>query len=189
MENVKYGLLNQTQEILNCLNFNTGVLDSNQIFLINSAVGNYCGEAVFCDNVQHGALSRITSTVNDSNTLCPNFWDKYSEIKVEMVTLDSFLEKHPDVHPSFVKIDVEGAGAMVLKGAISMLHQYKPMFNCEFHSLDEEREMNKLLEDADYKGIIFHSDGSMSLCCPGNSGGNYIHASDPRISHLNLRME
>jgi FkbM family methyltransferase len=169
------------------LEINSQALNSERICLINSAVGERNGEVTFCHNINHGALSQTASSLaatNDKNTY---YWNNYTVIKVKMITLDSFLKDHPDVHPTFVKIDVEGYGAMVLKGAENMLKQYKPALNCEFHSPNEKAEVSQILEKAGYWGTVHHDDGSLSWCAPGDAERNFVHPSDPRLAKINLK--
>lgn len=174
----------------NLLEINSRVLGSDRIYLFNSAVGNYDGEAVFADNLDHGGLSRIATTVSASRR--PGFWSKTTEVKVKMITLDTFLDSHPDVCPTFVKIDVEGAGALVLRGAKNMLNRYKPVISCEFHSSgedDEQTGISQIVKETGYRGIIFPSieDEGFCWCAPEDSKGTFIHPSDPRLERLNVR--
>jgi len=169
------------------LEINSRALGSDQIYLFNSSVGNYDGETVFADNLDHGGLSRIAATISASRR--PSCWSKCTEIKVKMITLDTFLNNHPDVCPTFVKIDVEGAGALVLRGAKNMLEQYKPVISCEFHSSgedDEQMGISQIMEETGYRGIIFSGDGRFCLCATKDSKGTFIHPSDSRLGRLNV---
>ena len=168
------------------LEANVRTLASDRITLVDSAVGDFDGEAVFCDNINHGALSRLASTLTVSNDRWPMYWKRYSEIKVRIMRLDTFIADHPEIHPTLVKIDVEGAGAAVLTGAGELLGRYKPAVNCEFHGAEEQEGVTRILAEAGYRRVVFHEDGDVSCCPPDGSGGNFVHPSDPRMERLGL---
>lgn len=167
------------------LEINSRALASNSIFVFNNAVGNYNGEIIFSDNLEHGGLSRIAATFSNPHR-SDDLWDKCTEVKAKIVTLDTFLGNHQDACPSFVKIDVEGAGALVLEGARNMLKQYRPVISSEFHTSDEREGMCQILEEAEYRGIVFHEDGTLCWCDAKDSKGTFIHPHDPRVVRLNL---
>jgi FkbM family methyltransferase len=52
----------------------------------------------------------------------------------ELVATGRFDDLLPDVRPSFVKIDVEGAEPRVLRGAAAMLAAARPLVLCELHN-------------------------------------------------------
>lgn len=68
-------------------------------------------------------------------------------IQVPVVTLDSLLEKH--AAPTVVKIDVEGAEALVLQGASRLLSEVRPLLYCEA-KLANQMEVTNLLHQAGY---------------------------------------
>ncbi|MFQ5805930.1 MAG: FkbM family methyltransferase [Phycisphaerae bacterium] len=172
------------------LEINSQPLGPNRVTLVNSAVGNYDGEAVFAENLWHPALSRLASRVTKSGR-SSLYWQQHAEIKVKMLKLDTFLQDHPDLRPTFVKLDVEGMAVAVLEGAAHMLQRYKPVITCEFHWPDERAGVTRILGEAGYQAVVFHDDGRLSLCAPdqlaSRSDGNFVHPSDPRIPDLNLR--
>jgi FkbM family methyltransferase len=68
-------------------------------------------------------------------------------IDVSLVTLDSLLDYG---HPSFVKIDIEGAEVQALPEARRLLQEH-PMILCETHGEEARRDVPRLLQDHDYK--------------------------------------
>ncbi|MBC8552102.1 MAG: FkbM family methyltransferase [Nitrospira sp.] len=165
------------------LKMNCKVLASENIYPVNSAVGDYNGEAVFFDNTNFGSLSRFAPAMK-SNYDKTNEWSNYTKVDVQMITLDTFFDRKNNFSPTFVKIDVEGSGGQVLSGMKHILSQYKPLIICEFHSPEEVKSMKQILEDSGYHGIAFNGYGGMELCTVENSEGEFVHPENPRFKLL-----
>lgn len=165
------------------LEINSRALGSDRIVLIAAAVGDRDGQATFCDNVYHGALSRLSTTRPTTNDRWSLYWKEYREIKVEMIALDTFVQRHPEVRPTFVKIDVEGSGAMVVRGAGELLRRHRPAIGCEFHSSNERTEVTNYLDEAGYRGIRFENDGR-AFWCDLDQAAYFLHPNDPRAADL-----
>jgi len=133
------------------------------VHVIASAVGNETGQIQFEDNLNHGALSRIhrfTATPENERS----FWTQTNHVKVDVVTLDRFCAEHSDTAPTFVKLDVEGAGHLVLQGATAVLNRHKPAWSCSFHSPEERNGIIQSLSSHGYRGIQLTPGGSLSWC-------------------------
>lgn len=70
--------------------------------------------------------------------------------QVESFNLDSFSEQNK-ITPNIIKIDVEGAEMLVLKGAINILKQYKPRIFLSTHSVELEKECLDFLKSLGYQ--------------------------------------
>ncbi len=84
--------------------------------------------------------------------------DGAETIRVPVVTLDHVAANNPP--PDIVKIDVEGAEALVFAGAASLLKDCRPIIL--FESFEGLKDVNAILVDADYQ--IFNGedpDGSV----------------------------
>ena len=106
-----------------------------------------------------------------------------------MLRLDSFMAGHPAIKPTFIKIDVEGAGAMVLEGARETIQRHQPLINAEFHSPEERNGMIAQLEQAGYRGIRFAERSGPTWCKPAEtpeSAGHFLHPADPRVTDLTI---
>lgn len=57
--------------------------------------------------------------------------DTGSNVKVQMVSLDSFVNEHNIEKMDFVKCDIEGAEMLFFKGAVGVLSKNKPVIICE----------------------------------------------------------
>jgi FkbM family methyltransferase len=74
----------------------------------------------------------------------------YSTVDVESCTLDSFIFERGNLIPQLIKIDVEGAEELVLKGALKTLEVYKPTMVIEIHGPQNALKTWKLLQGTDY---------------------------------------
>jgi hypothetical protein len=79
----------------------------------------------------------------------------------EYTTLDDYFS--PDDQLSFIKIDVEGAEASLLKGSQRILQIKKPakVAICTYHRAEDESEFNSLLKNYGFK--TSHSEGFVLL--------------------------
>ncbi len=75
----------------------------------------------------------------------------YSTVDVESRTLDSFVFERGNPFPQLIKIDVEGAEALVLKGALRTLEVYKPTFLVEIHGPQNALKVWKLVQGTGYR--------------------------------------
>jgi len=64
-----------------------------------------------------------------------------------------------------IKIDVEGAGAEIIKGGLKTIHSYKPIIFFEVHSTPEKQIIREL-RDMGYKVIERY--GDMYILLPFN---------------------
>gem|GEM_PF-3158929 len=171
---------------LNVLRRNCRPLKSS-VIIIDSAVGDHNGKVAFVDNVNHGALSRL-AVLDETKPHEYRFWQSTCELQVRQITLDSFVQEHPNVRPTFLKIDVEGAAGRVLKGAKETLELCKPVVSCSFHSEKERMEIVESLEYARYRGVQIHEDGNCSWQEVRKSPGCFLHPDDPRVPSLTFRI-
>jgi hypothetical protein len=73
------------------------------------------------------------------------------------ITLDDYFPRGE--HPTFLKIDVEGAESSLLKGCTRILSEQTPLkvAICTYHKEEDERELNEIL--LQYGFATSHSDG------------------------------
>lgn len=70
--------------------------------------------------------------------------------KVQATSLDDWLSGRPDLVPSLVKVDVEGAELQVLEGARQLLQLTRPQVVIEVHDADKEEATRVLLQAHGY---------------------------------------
>ena len=86
--------------------------------------------------------------------------DLKKKIKINSTTIDS-LVKSLSLHPTFIKIDTEGAEFDVLEGMKETLKNFKPKIMLEKHPTMIPKKIsleliNKLLEDNNYKSTLIN---------------------------------
>ncbi len=115
--------------------------DVSHCTLVEAAVVDRSGWIEFCEGTESS-----TGHVN------PREGQRHEvpTIRVKAVTLDDFVETSPP--PGFVKMDVEGAELLVLRGARGMLAgERPPKMLIEFHSDRLRRECLSMLADVGYE--------------------------------------
>ena len=75
-------------------------------------------------------------------------------IEIVTTSLDEFfLGNSSHQRPSFIKMDIEGAGVLALPGAARCISEVRPLLYLESHSPDEDREIGNLLTTLDYQAL------------------------------------
>lgn len=108
--------------------------DCRNVMVVESAVGDREGEASFAFGPGSG-----TGKVAEGGKLT-----------VSMVRLDDFARQH-NLRPHFLKIDVEGGEAAVLKGGAHVLQDSKPVIFLSTHGADIHRECLAMLKKSAYQ--------------------------------------
>ena len=154
------------------LKVNVSNLEHDNIKLFYSAVGDFCGEVDFIDNINHGGLSKIKDNIVPDNINV--FWREKTQIKVQILTLDSIMKKEKEINfPNFIKIDVEGSAGNVLRGARKLLMKSKPIIYCSIHGSKEHTEVMEELINCNYQGLIINN-GSKIRCDLEISKGLFV---------------
>ncbi len=71
---------------------------------------------------------------------------------VPVTTIDNFVYEQKNPGPDIVKIDVEGAEALVLRGMKNVIRDFKPVLLCEMHGRNSEVE--NVLREAGYNIVV-----------------------------------
>lgn len=82
---------------------------------------------------------------------------------VPTASLDSLLSSFPS--PDFVKIDIEGAELMALRGASRLLAEVQPLVYCEVHT-DNERDLRLLMAGFGYQPFEVAGNVPLGECLP-----------------------
>lgn len=121
----------------------------NNVEILNSAVSDVNGYSkLYPFNTWPDSMANLLGRQGQSIE---------NPIRVNTITLDTFCEKY-DIKPDGIKIDVEGAEALVIKGCQNVLRKYSPWVIVEFHGefmTDEERMANWDTIVNSAKSVIF----------------------------------
>lgn len=145
---------------------------AGRISVESACVGEANGFARF--SLSDGVDSGTASGSHVSGTITPEKEEVYvsagfREIRAEAVTLDRFVTR-AGITPTLLKIDVEGAEASVLKGALATLDAFKPTILLEVHTPVAMFEVGRLLPRRGYElsPLKFEQDGRVFLAAkPG----------------------
>lgn len=120
---VMQGLVGKTGKIFGlepsatCYNKIVSYLDCSNIFLMNKALSNKDGMALFTDTPR--VISRGYSFLSEVG----NKNEGDNEYLIETITVDTLCRENNIDHVRYLKLDVEGAELISIKGALGMLEQ------------------------------------------------------------------
>lgn len=124
----------------NCLRINK-LIELNpvlKISLVEGAAGETDGKAVF-HVVAADSMGKLENSVFNND-------DKIGRsIEVDVFSLDNWCERNSVPFPNLIKIDVEGAELMVLKGSESILSVSRPRLFVEAHSRELTTQVTSFL--------------------------------------------
>ncbi len=119
------------------------------IELCEYAVGDYTGKVEFY--VNEDALT--TGKIIESNCLK----NINNENKVDIITIDDFVEKNNVERVDYIKADIEGAERNMLKGAMRTLKKFTPKISiCEYHLKDDPEVLENLILEANPNYVVEH---------------------------------
>jgi FkbM family methyltransferase len=85
---------------------------------------------------------------------------------VNSITLDEYVNMPGVRPPNFLKIDVEGGEASVLRGAMDVLAKYRPVIFLATHGQEVKQECEELLLNAGYQMRLIGRDPSEWIVRP-----------------------
>ncbi len=97
---------------------------------------------------QSGALYRIRN--GDASFAELRYGMRSTTEVVPVCSLDSLVEKEIILPPNVMKIDIEGAEGLALRGAAETLRRFSPRLGIELHGPGCVREVVGILQDAGY---------------------------------------
>ncbi len=107
------------------------------VVLINKAVSSAPGTVTFCAG-KSLSMGYVGAPVRGGEV-----------IEVEAITLDDVLEDH--LPPSIVKVDIEGGGVDLVRGARTVAEKHRPIWILEVHNHEEETAFKNLLVPLGYR--------------------------------------
>lgn len=107
----------------------------------NLALSSESGNSEICIPVSSKRLLKTrASLIKKTN-------QNYVTIKVQLITLDEYCLKN-NIFPDFIKVDIEGAESLFLKGCENILKKIKPIFLMEieiWHNEDYQTVFEKFM--------------------------------------------
>lgn len=117
--------------------------DVRNVVLVQAAVGS-----------TEGTVGFQTAASNSMGRLSP----EARSYLVPCLTLDGFLERHPEAAPDLIKIDIEGGESGLLEGGGKFLRQRDPVIVLALHGAEQYRRCAELLASSGY--LLFRLDGT-----------------------------
>ncbi len=120
------------------------------------ALSDICGEMnMAIDNNNIGASSIIMTD------------EKVMYEKVEITTLDQFVEENKLPYVSYIKADIEGAERNMLSGATRVLKEFAPKISiCTYHLSDDPEVLERIIKSANSNYVIKHEYKKLYAYCP-----------------------
>ena len=132
-------------EDFNFLNDNLYLNGIRNVFTVKSAISDIDGKEQFLYNSKQNTKGKIKSVSHINFQNLPDT----EEFIVNTFCLDTFvIDKNKKA--DFIKIDVEGSAAKVLKGAKNIIGNGRPYIYIELHNADEQKAVKEELIDNGY---------------------------------------
>jgi FkbM family methyltransferase len=119
-------------------------LNPDQLITLHSCAVGECDaemDLLIMSETSMAKLEESTFQVGQTST---------SRVRVKVRALDAMIEAGAIEPPSLMKIDVEGAEILVLRGAHQAIRRHRPIIFAEVHSLDLMAQCRSLLESEGY---------------------------------------
>jgi FkbM family methyltransferase len=90
----------------------------------------------------------------------------FEKINVKTTSLDEFIHLNTIPKPDLIKMDIEGAEYLALRGMANLLKTKKPTLLIEIHSIFNMHQANKLLDSVEYNIELLkeETDGRCFIC-------------------------
>lgn len=122
-----------------------GIADQVRVFPVALA-DHEADELLQTDDLASGSAVLDSVTKGDACETRRNYMMTPLTERVHVVPLDTLVRNESLPPPNVLKIDVEGAEGMVLRGAASTIEKHKPRMMIELHGVSTAREVLPLLE-------------------------------------------
>lgn len=83
-------------------------------------------------------------------------FSKFIKIKINLTTIDNYVEKHNIPRINFIKCDAEGAEFKIINGGQKTLHNFSPMILLEVNDRND-RDIFLKLKTMDYSAFYFQN--------------------------------
>lgn len=93
----------------------------DNVISVQAAVSDFSGSAQL----------HLHESVTELSSLAQVHDDLDSHVEVETVTLDEYFQRHPNVTVGLIKMDIQGAELLALRGAAGILEVHRPVLIIE----------------------------------------------------------
>ncbi len=144
----KYNLL----RIKNNFSLNPTLTGNIELYNIGLSDQNEITKMLLSDDIEsgHASASQLVKGGNIAISQAELIKMGFFEDTVQMHTLDTFV-KESCLIPNVIKIDIEGAEILFLKGATQTLLNYKPILFMELHNVFAACFVTKFLKELNYE--------------------------------------
>jgi len=124
---------------------------SDQVRILPIALADVDGEQEFqLDDVSSASGVLNSVSVGNASESRNQYGFPPLTTTVEVAALDSLLQRERLPAPDVIKIDIEGAEGLMLRGARKTLERFGPRLAIELHGFSQAREVLSLLSEIGY---------------------------------------
>ena len=139
---------------------------SKRIKIIEGALSDKDGTIDF---VESDDVDNTTSSGSHLDNVIPpensSVYEGFKKTKIKTYRADTLVARKIVPPPSVIKIDVEGAEELVIRGAQKILTKYKPVLFIEVHGILQMYALGKILSKMKYDLELLDDDGGLSNRC------------------------
>ena len=141
---------------LEYLRANVARNDASNVVVEAAAVGASDGEIV----LQIPDTHRLPATATTRDRTPGGAADRTVPTKVDLVSVDGYLTGREHGSIDLIKLDVEGAEADTLRGAVETIERYKPAILCEIlHGYADSEAIDAMFQGKGYRFFLVTDDG------------------------------
>lgn len=124
---------------------------TTKVTVLSCALGDQDGTARFqIDDITYNTGTLDAVTHGNASASRRQYGLPPTTVEVAVSRLDTLLDTQNILKPNVIKLDVEGAEAMVVMGARNSLLQHRPRLAIELHNAEAAKSTLKALWDIDY---------------------------------------
>jgi FkbM family methyltransferase len=135
-----------------------------RVKLLEVAVSDVDGETVFVQSSDMGGASSGSHLAGATTPLASHQYGAFEQTKVQTVRMDTLIAKG-EQPPDVLKIDIEGAEVMALKGGLELLKRHKPILLMEVHHICLMMEIQHLLDKLGYQVQLLDKENAAPSRC------------------------
>ncbi|MBE0545010.1 MAG: FkbM family methyltransferase [Verrucomicrobia bacterium] len=138
---------------------------AQRIKVLPVAVADRDGEVSFKVSSDRTGASSGSHLSDASPPLGAAVYAAFDECVVTALTMDTLVQMQGEPPPDIIKLDVEGAEHLVLKGGMQMLARHKPLLLVEVHHICVMLSLTEILLALGYKMSVLDRDHASPSRC------------------------